>query len=289
CPAPHAQPPCGAGTVHGPAAEPAPDAGIANPIHLFTGEKFLREIDLPEALPGGHPSFVRLYRSGAGAAGPLGPGWTSEYAIGLHARPDGWRLTLPDGRQVRFDRQGRGAAPGDGRIAMPAPAASRTSWHGVQGHRLDFDTHGRLREIAAPGRADLRIEYHDDGPLRGLMRSIRRGAAVLRLDYDLSGPTPRLRALETPLGVFRYAYTAMADSAAVPAPPALLSAVRRPDGMRRHYHYESGRQAGHPAALTGVTLETADGRRWRARSWTYDARGRVIQAIPGGPGTTTGR
>ncbi|WP_276808131.1 DUF6531 domain-containing protein [Castellaniella defragrans] len=309
CPAPQAQAPCGAGSVRGPAAEPAPDPGIANPVHLATGEKFLRETDLPEPVAGGHPSFVRLYRSGSLEDGPLGRGWSSEYDIRLRPAPDGWRLDLPDGRRVRFDTRGLGSGPADGQVLAPVHEAVPLSWLGADGGRLVFDAHGRLRAITAPGRPDIVIDRHAGGPLDGLAREIRRGAAVLRLDYDASGPRPRLRTLATPLGVFRYEYArsaheAMPASAAPaggmpadaplagqgPAPePVLLTAVQRPDGMRRRYHHESGRQAGHPAALTGVTLEAADGRRWRARSWTYDARGRVVQAIPGAPGTTAGR
>lgn len=319
CAAPQAQAPCGAGPVRGPAAEPAPDPGIANPVHLATGEKFLRETDLPEPFAGGHPSFIRLYRSGSAEDGPLGRGWTSEYDIRLRPAPDGWRLDLPDGRRVRFDARGLGAGPADGRILAPDPKGraragdAPLAWQGADGGRLVFDARGRLRTIAAPGRPDIVIGRHAGGPLDGLIREIRRGGAALRPDYDPSGPRPRLRALDTPLGVFRYEYTSAAGEAVpaatdthtaptddrpadVPAAgqgrspaPMRLAAVRRPDGMRRRYHYEPDRQAGHPAAITGVTLEAADGRRWRARSWTYDARGRVIRAVPGAPGATAGR
>jgi RHS repeat-associated protein len=167
-------------------------------------------------------------------------------------------------------------------------------WLGTDGGRLAFDARGRLRSISAPGRPDIVIDRHAGGPLDGLVREIRRGDAMLQLDYDLSGPRPRLRALATPLGVFRYEHASATDEASTDpdgpgATPMRLAAVRRPDGMRRRYHYEPGRQAGHSAAITGVTLEAADGRRWRARSWTYDARGRVIRAIPGGPDATAGR
>jgi len=302
CPAPQMRVPCGAASAHGPAAEPAPDPGIANPVHLATGEKFLREADLPEPLRAEHPSFVRLYRSGSGADGPLGPGWTSEYDIRLRAHPGGWRLELPDGRSVRFSARGQGASHADGRILSPEPPAA--TWQGPGGRRLDFDAQGRLQTIGTPGRPDIVVERHTGGPLAGLMRTIRRGDHALRLGYDASGPNPRLHTLDTPLGVFRYEH-ARTEEAAAPAPasstdtvspghapgpaPILLRAVQRPDGMRRRYHYEPERQAGHPAALTGVTLEAADGRRSRVRSWIYDTRGRVIQAIPGPPGTTAGR
>jgi len=298
CPVPQARIPCGAGSARGPAAEPALDPGIANPVHLATGEKFLRDIDLPEAVSGQRPSFIRLYRSGSAEDGPLGRGWSSEYDVRLHRTPGGWRLDLPDGRRVRFDGDGRGAGPMDGRLEAPARKAGegRAAWLGAGGNRLVFDSRGRLRTIAAPGRTDITIDYHAHGPLDGLMHTIRRGAAALRLGYDVSGPRPWLHTLDTPLGVFRYTQAPATPAssgdktfAGTGPAPRLLTGVQRPDGMRRHYHYEAGRQAGHPAALTGITLETGDGRRWRARSWAYDTRGRVIQAIPGAPGETAGR
>jgi hypothetical protein len=208
CTAPQAQSPCGAQTAYGPAGEPAADAGIANPVHLFTGEKFLRDTDLPASLPGGHPSFIRLYRSGTAVDGPLGRGWTSEYDIRLQTAPDGWLLAMPDGRRVRFDAQGRSTAPGEGQILRPDPARAHpedphTFWRSAGGQQLDFDRRGRLRRITVPGQPDIVITPHDEGPLRDLMQTIRRGNAVLRLDYDRSGPQPRLHTLSTPLGLFR--------------------------------------------------------------------------------------
>ncbi len=302
CAAPQAQAPCGAGSVRGPAAEPAPDPGIANPVHLASGEKFLRETDLPEPFAGGHPSFIRLYRSGSVEDGPLGRGWASEYDIRLRPAPDGWRLDLPDGRRMRFDARGLGAGPADGRVLAPEPESGAragdvtATWQGADGGRLVFDAQGRLRTIAAPGRTDIVIDRHAGGPLHGLVREIGRGSAKLRLVYDASGPRPRLRALHTPLGVLRYEHASVIDATAMETGtasagvgPMRLTAVRRPDGMRKRYHYESALQAGHPAAITGVTLEATDGRRWRARSWAYDAQGRVIRAVPGAQDATAGR
>ncbi|MFV0282824.1 MAG: DUF6531 domain-containing protein [Castellaniella sp.] len=293
CPVPQAQPPCGVGSTRGPAGEPALDSGIANPVHLATGEKFLRETDVPEPLSGAHPSFIRLYRSGATEDGPLGRGWTSEYDIRLQATPDGWRMDLPDGRSTRFNARGLGERPADGHILPTRPTttadqagtAPLTVWRGADGSGLVFDAQGRLRTITTPGKKpDIAIDRHTGGPLDGLARTIRRGAAALRLDYDTSGPHPRLRRLNTPLGTFHY------ESGIHPDPAFLrLTAVRRPDHMRRRYHYEAQRQAGHPAAITGITLESAKGRRWRARTWTYDAQGRVVQAIPGAPDALAGR
>lgn len=317
CPAPTDPgqlPPCGAGTSLGPGREPDLDTGISNPIHRLTGEKFLKDIDLPAALAGGHPGFARLYRSGKPQAGFLGAGWGSEYDVALTRSPPGWQLQLADGRIARYDARGRALRPGDGRIlavtasepppdeapaawlptaGSPAPGRAATLiWTDTAGQRLDFDTEGRLLAIVRPGHAVTRISYHADGPFRGLIARIGTGRQQLTPHYARHRSHVLLRSLQTPLGTFTYEYDAPIAQAdgktSRPAPPR-LARVLRPDGMRRRYHYEPPRQAGHPAAITGITLQDRQGRAQRVRSWSYDADGRVVQAIPGPPEQATGR
>ncbi|MGB6008298.1 phospholipase effector Tle1 domain-containing protein [Castellaniella sp.] len=327
CPTPATDPgklpPCGAGSALGPARDADLDTGISNPIHRITGEKFLREIDLPAPLDDGHPGLTRLYRSGARSAGPLGAGWASEYEAALVRGPTGWQLRLADGRVARYDAAGNPLRAGDGRIlAAPAqsptpapsprprpsddtlaawlpatghPAPSRHTarlWSAPGGQRLEFDARGRLLAILKPGRASTRIDYHPDGPFQGLIAHIRTGERHLTLRYARHGDHRLLQSMETPLGIFRYEYdiptVPSGGGAARSAAPRLIR-VHRPDGMQRRYHYEPSRQAGRPTAITGVTLQDRAGRTQRMRSWAYDADGRVIQAIPGPPGQTAGR
>ncbi|WP_298012229.1 DUF2235 domain-containing protein [uncultured Castellaniella sp.] len=318
CPAPPDPgklPPCGAGSSLGPARDADLDTGISNPIHRITGEKFLRDIDLPAPPDGSRPGFARLYRSGFRQAGALGAGWTSDYEVALTRAPQGWQLRLADGRVTRYDAQGRALHPGNGRIlAAPAadpsprpalsdeapavwlptegqPAPGRRAawlWTDSSGQRLDFDSQGRLLAILRPGQPATRIDYHADGPFQGLIARIRTGAQQLTPRYGLQGNHPLLQSLETPLGAFTYEYDLPASAPGHPAAPRLIR-VRRPDGMQRRYHYETHRQAGRPTAITGVTLQDRAGRAQRMRSWAYDADGRVIQAIPGPPEQTDGR
>jgi len=326
CPAPEppgSLPPCGAGAGLGPAREPDLDTGIGNPVQRSSGEKFLREIDLPESLDGMLPGFVRLYRSGGPRTGPLGAGWTSGYDVRLLREGTGWRLQLADGRRPRYDGEGRAVRAGEGRIlpapawmripsrsgpgartGIPAPgAATAFAWQGEDGQRLDFDADGRLRTLIMPGREATHLEYAVAGPFAGLLVRIRRGDRQLRLEYARRSGRPLLEALHTPRGTFRYTHDAGAGAAPnADVPPraprasgtsapqaARLLAVRRPDGMQRRYHYESAHQSGHPGAITGITLQDAGGRPWRARSWSYDRAGRVTLAIPGPRGQTAGR
>ncbi|CAM5205507.1 RHS repeat-associated protein OS=Castellaniella defragrans OX=75697 GN=HNR28_002189 PE=4 SV=1 [Castellaniella defragrans] len=294
CRAPADRPPCGA-SASTPVTEPDLDPGLSNPIHLPTGEKYLREIDLPMPLDGSHPSFIRLYRSAQASESTLGPHWTHEYQVRLQAHAAGWRITATDGRRISFDARGISQEADAGRLQTGSPSdspqwadATRRPahvWIRRDGRRLDFDAQGRLQALHTPGQAPLQIERHTSGPLTGRIHHIRRQAGTLTLHYDTTGPDLRLKALETPLGTFHYTYSP-APGAATTEGPRLLTEVRRPDGMRRHYHYEPERQSGNPQAITGVTLAGAEGRTWRARTWFWDRTGRVIRAEPGIAGHT---
>jgi RHS repeat-associated protein len=289
CRVPMDSPPCGASAL-GPGVEPDLDPGLGNPVHLATGEKYLREIDLPAPLHGGHPSFIRLYRSTRSAAGILGLHWAHEYQIRLIPRASGWRVLTADGGSHAFDARGAALGNGSGRLETRGPARrldagpeAAHTWIRADGRRLDFDAHGRLLAIHPPGRPSIRLERHSTGPLDGRIHRIHGQTGTLTLRYGTApGPT-RLTALDTPLGTFRYDYGPPSPDTAPPA-RRLLTGVLRPDGMRRIYHHEPERQAGHPGAVTGITLADAGGRAWRARTWSWDARGRVIRAESGAGG-----
>lgn len=294
CRAPATAPPCAAAAGQA-ATEPDVDTGLGNPVHLLTGEKYLRETDLPAALEGRTPSFTRHYRSGTVVVGALGAHWTSEYDIQLATTPQGWRLTLADGRILGFDAQGN-ADPDNGRITPVTtstpdapPGTPRHVWRPGDGTQREFDTYGRLITVRAPARAPLRIQRHTDGPLQGAIHTIQQDQVTLTLHYTTAGDTPLMTRLDTPAGTFHYDYDAAPGAPRGTATAARLIRVQRPDGMRRHYFYEKNQQAGHPYALTGVFLADPAGRRWHARQWSYDARGRVASASvsPGAPDTRT--
>ena len=291
CRAPAHQPPCGAASPASPAGEPDLDPGLSNPVHLITGAKHLREIDLPPSLDGNHPSFIRFYRMVPASDRPAASRWTHEYDVHLTAHGAGWRLALADGRTLWFDARGAAVKPGHGRILMlPEPAGAPAAqdpatraWIQDNGHRMDFNTNGLPVAIRPARGPAIRIERHTSGPLTGLIHHIHGRGGTLTLDYGKAGATTVLASLRTPAGSFHYTHappTPASDDAGHPSAPR-LTRVTRPDGMSRHYHYEPERQAGHPDAITGVTLTDADGRAWRARTWSYDSDGRVIRATQG--------
>jgi len=292
CQAPAIQAPCGASSPLGPAHEPGPDSGLGNPIHLPSGEKFLREIDVPQPTYAGHPSWVRLYRAGRLNDGPLGRGWQHEYDIRLHALTDGWRLDFPDGRSLRFDPDGRATGPAaSGWLDLADP--EQPQWHNAsamdpegRARHLVFDHRGRLKAIGGSAGPRLQLEYHStqpgpassDAALEGLLKRVGNPAGALLLNYRIIDGAARLVALDTPLGRFSYTYVGQ---------PVRLKEIQRPDGMRRILHYEAPLQAGQRRLITGISLQQADGRALRVRTWGYDPAGRVVQAIAGEHGTTS--
>src|SRR5690606_17003521 len=71
-PVPPARMPCRPGSPRPPARQRGLAPRLARPVRLATGEKFLRDIALPDAVSGDRPSFIRLYRLGSPEDGPLG-------------------------------------------------------------------------------------------------------------------------------------------------------------------------------------------------------------------------
>jgi RHS repeat-associated protein len=289
CRAPASPLPCAAASPASSAGEPDLDLGLSNPVHLITGAKHLREIDLPAPLDGGHPSFIRFYRTVPANDGPATARWTHEYDIRLTAHGAGWRLRLADGQTLWFGAQGTAARRDHGRIRIPPQPTGPPGAHGTAalawiqegGHQLDFDTRGLLLAIRPPRGPAIRIQRHAAGPLAGSIHHIHGRRGTLTLHYGQAGTATVLTSLQTPAGTFHYTYGPTAPGDARHPPSPRLVRVTRPDGMSRLYHYETERQAGHPDAITGITLTDAGGRAWRARTWQYDGKGRVARATPG--------
>ncbi|MER1966655.1 DUF2235 domain-containing protein [Castellaniella sp. GW247-6E4] len=279
CHAPVQGLPC-ARILTAPPTEPALNLGIGNPVHLATGQKFQRDLDLPAPPDGRYPALVRIHRSGDGSPGPWGAGWHGEYDLRLTTRGTGWHIVQADGARLRFGADGRSRDAAAGRIEV---SAQGRLWRWPDGTTLAFDAKGRLTVLRVPAQAPIHILRHASGPLAGAIERIAQNGGDLRFAYDPAASPPRVAHIDTPAGRFEYRYEQG------PTGGARLIGVVRPDDMQRHYVYEADHQAGHPHAITGVELADPGGRTARIRSWAYDAAGRVTQAVPGPPDQGRGR
>jgi len=275
-----------------PPAEPTLNLGAGNPIHLATGNKYQRELDLPASAQAPGLEIVRHYNALDPRRLALGRGWALSYDARLYRVGRTWQIVQADGSRILF------AAPGGqpranrhGRLHAQGPD---WVWTWPNGKTLRFDAHGgliRIRFVSGP-RIDL--QRHDaPGPLRGaIARITHSGGATLVPRYRIHGGHAYLSRIDSPLGPFQYQYeTVPAQAGQTRAPSGLrLSGLVRPDGMQRRYLYEPGLQAGNPWAVTGIQIVSADGKhRKRITTWAYDQSGRAILAIQGPPSSAMGK
>jgi len=257
--------------------------GSTTPIHFFTGNKYLREVDLP-ALPGPLGlEIVRHYNSqDAARAGLTGRGWRLSYETDLKVEGRLIQITQADGRRIPFvqDRQDpsrfRHADPLRGEIRREgAGYAARYRWHWPDGRLLTFNGLGQLEEIRLPSGEFLRLTY---GPAHELVSVTDPQGRSLILRWAGKGEAWRgITALSTPVGVFRYEHAQDGPRRGT------LTQVRAPDGaVARDYHYEDAR---HPGHLTGITLKGTDAAGGpllqRLATYAYDAQGRAIASRQG--------
>jgi RHS repeat-associated protein len=294
------------------APAPALNLGAGNPIHLVTGNKYQREVDL--AGPAAHAGLeiVRHYNAMDPRAGTLGRGWTLSYDTRLHARaaPGRVQIAQADGSRMDFrcdapvvDAHGAAsdrrkyARTGDGadtkRAAIPcAPLAhARGSlhreddgwrWRWPGGRALHFDEAGRLTRMDDAGGRGLRIiRDARPGPTAGeITEVIDERGNTLRFSYELAPAGARLARIDTPLGAYTYTH----DVPPVDGSAHRLRGVAHPAGWRREYAYEPALQSGDPYRLTGITWRMQEGAEpVRTHSWAYDASGRAILSVHGAP------
>ncbi len=246
-----------------------PSLSVGNPIHVVTGNKYQREIDLP-ALPGTLGlSLVRHYNSEASArAGVMGAGWRHGYEASIESGADGESLLLwqADGRRLRF----AGSKDSSRFVAQRASdgvvekSDEGYVWRWRSGRELQFDRSGRLTVLREQSRI-VTLHYDDQQRLQRVVDPQRR---ELSFEYYANGRIARIRA---PGGAsWRYGYDAAGN----------LSQVVSASGRARHYEYNDSR---HPHHLTdlraGSVRLPAYGGKIRlipVAHWEYDAAGRGI-------------
>jgi RHS repeat-associated protein len=249
--------------------EPILNPGIGNPVHLATGNKYVRDVDMPSGASAPGIELVRHYNSQQPERLSPTPGWRWSYDVRLIPYGDRRQVRQADGSLLFFTGAGENLQhPTHGTLNKEG---GQWRWQWPDGRQLWFGPSGYLVSLVQgpEQRIDIdRLPAAHAAP--HAIRTVRRNQrTLLRFHYQPSGNAARLAAIDTPLGRFHYDYDA----------ENRLVTMRRPDGMQRHYLFEPGQQSGNRHALTGITLETPSGRhRQRLRTWHYDAQNRVVQS-----------
>lgn len=241
---------------------------VGNPIHVVTGNKYQREVDLH--LPELRLSFVRHYNSRSTRNRGLGVGWTHGFDVRLVDRGDRASLWQADGRRIDFRRGDeqdgvrhfQAKQHSDGRLIAERGGYT---WHWRDGTSLAFDRDRKLRQIRDTRGHVLRL-IRD---ARGRLRLLKTGNGdALEIRYDGRG---RVESLVAPGGTSaRYAY----DDHGNP--------IRAEDTHRgvRRYHYDDPHD---PHNLTGISAGADAERLTRIKTWTYDDQDRGIGYEPTDP------
>ncbi|HEY6642172.1 phospholipase effector Tle1 domain-containing protein [Povalibacter sp.] len=246
-----------------------PSLSVGNPIHVVTGNKYQREVDLA-ALPGQLGlSFVRHYNSDAvGQAGVMGAGWRHGYEASVRASTDGGTLDLwqADGRRLRFVREDKsdrfpGQRASDGNVTQ---SETGYVWQWPSGRELDFDRSGRLTAIRERSRT-IDFVYDADNRLERVVDPQRR---ELSFEYYANGRVARIRAAGEMS--WRYFYDDSGN----------LSMVVSASGRARRYDYTDSRHPHHLTDLSAGDAKLAQyggvNRFQTIAHWAYDTAGRGI-------------
>ncbi|HEX6869923.1 MAG TPA: DUF6531 domain-containing protein, partial [Micromonosporaceae bacterium] len=266
CPAPGAAPATGDGAFA--AAQPTQVASthVGNPIHVVTGNKYQREVDL--AIPGLRLAFIRHYNSRSRQSGALGPGWRHGFETRIQDRGDRIRLWQADGRRIDFHpepasqvppgvRRYKAAQHNDGTLTA---GAFGYQWRWRDGTQLDFGRDTQLRSITDPDGQRLRLNHDGRGRLVGITNPQSRS---LKLAY---GPDGHIESITDPGGmVTRYRYDT----------DQRLVEVDYADHTIRRYHYEDPHDRHN---LTGISVGQDAQPLARIRTWTYDEADRAVSS-----------
>jgi len=238
---------------------------VGNPIHVVTGNKYQREVDV--ALPALHLAFVRHYNSRSSHRGALGIGWTHGFDVRLSDRGDRLVLWQADGRRIDFrldrddpgTRRFRPSQHGDGLFTADRGGYE---WHWRDRTVLGFDRNRRLRQIRDDQGRTLRLVRNSGGRL---LQLVTEAGDSLSLRHDARG---RIDAVITPEGIAaRYAYDD-GDN---------LVRVEYPGKGIRRYHYDD---PGDAHNLTGISVGADNDVLQRIKTWAYDAKDRGVLYRP---------
>lgn len=262
-------------------AEPQLNLGAGNPIHLVTGNNHQQETDLPANTTAFGLEVIRHYNVLDPDVSVLGRGWRLSYDTRLFKVGGRWQVVQADGSRVMFGTQGQATTPEHGQLV---PKNRHYVWTWSNGQRLEFDPYGYLAGIISPSGRRLRVlrERRPGVPPHAITQVVNDNGQTLNFSYITIHQRTWLADIHTPLGQFSYQVSTQ-NTSEQHGLPRLLS-VTRPDGMQKRYLYEAQYQSGNDHALTGITVQAADGQRSkRTHTWTYDEESRAISSVHGEP------
>lgn len=281
--------PCAApGSINPPTVEPGINASAGNPIDLASGNKYQYETDWLPGFGRPQPALTRHYSANDRRRSFMGQGWHLDYDVRVQSFGHIAIITQASGTRLRLVRKGSGfTAPAHGKLHMQAHG---WLWVWPNQQQLRFNAAGWLTHITQPNGITLHIARHATaGPLLQAIKSVtvtsptapaqgRPNVAprdtTLHFAYRLHEGRAYLHTVDSPVGRFVYDYERAGDE-----PHLRLTAMQRPDGSRRQYHYDPAQQAGNAYALTGIDNIGAPplGARHRGGRWAYNPSGQVVR------------
>lgn len=288
--------PCGGAGVATLGNASGTDQGVGNPIHVISGNKHQREVDLP-ALPGVLGlELVRYYNSAERGKGVLGRGWRLGYESELRVRGDALQIVQGDGTRLRFARVPghpdtfRTRLPLQGRVRALAEAGGTAHvWTWADGRELRFNPQGRLEQVRVPSGEFLSLRHDERGWLREVTDPAGRRLVLHypgRRGAHSAAPFRGAYAIDTPVGRFTYAHGAALPAGSRANPRDLIAsligvtspAAAGQPARVRHYHHEDPRW---PGLLTGISEQQGGHPAQRLSTWAYDPQGRAVLSFKG--------
>lgn len=232
-----------------------------NPIHLFSGNKYLKAVDYAPHPQAPDLELIRYYDAMASSYSLFSSHWQLSYDIKLTKDGISPKIDFPNGAQLKLT-----AAAG-----QLYTQGSQTIWQSRQGVRWHFDAQGWLQAIHRPHHPPLYIQRHSHGPLQHRLVAIEQNQQQLKFHYTTTEPA-LVSHIETPVGTLYYDYEPQPDSEL-----SQLKGVTFPDKRRLHYHYEAIYQAKNTGLITGKSIQLdASAPLQRVRSWVYNTQKQAI-------------
>jgi RHS repeat-associated protein len=158
-----------------------PQLSLADPVNSATGSFTDQVTDASLASIGAPLAMTRSYNSADGTIGPLGRGWTFDYATTLSISPTGALLRAGDGQQVQYtlNPDGTYAGPPGGLASLVAePDGTYLAVTHQQTH-YTFDSSGNLIALTDRNGQGLALSYVD-----GLLSTVSGSGRSLTFLYN---------------------------------------------------------------------------------------------------------